>query len=970
MKKTAQFILLIFLFCLPPSGFAQESAPDTVRVGIFPFEPFNFIDDNGEAQGLNCDLLRKISKIHNGPPLEFIPVTWAEGFQKLQTEELDLMVSAARSADREEVMEFNQFAVAEVWSQIFTLPSKHIEEIAELKGKRVGVMRQDINGKNFIQLAKSLSVNCEIIEYPTHDAVFAAVGSGEVDSGVAPHHYGIQHAKEHALTGTPVQFSPFPVFFASKKGLHKPFLAEIDTQLISWKQEKDSFYYNRLNYWLGGNRTWHEHAPAWLWFGLAGIICVALGLLFINEFLKRQVRKKTKALRKNERLLSKMMESIGDVIVIIDRKGINRYKSPSIEKWFGWKPEELLHKPIVANVHPQDSDAVTELLNKLANTPNATETIECRYLSNDGSYKWIEFSVTNLLQDPDIKGLLGNYHDITARKEAEVLLQRTEKNFRSMIETLPLTIYLTTGIEQTLEYMNPTFVDLLGYTAEDIPSVEEFMPLAFPDPDYRKKVAAEWTEKVQRALDTQSPIEPMETVVVCKDGSEKIMLWGYVPLDEKNYAYGLDLTEQTKAAEKLAASAMHLKLAQSTARLGSWEQDGTTGEVFWSDLVYQLLGINQKKEHLTIQDFFERVHPDDLQCVDEAFKSSLIPGNPPYEHTQRIIRLDTGEIRYLHERCTHFRDADGNVIKSIGTVQDVTERRQTEEDQKEYARFLKQVQHAAVQKQELLQFIFDSLPVGICWNRVNADGTETRMINDAHLRIAGISREQDNEETWLRINHPDNPDSRNNPEGRDPFISEMAAGKIEHYKIDKRYIHPDGRIVWVEFSRERKRLEHGGFEDLCSVVDITERVQAEENLRESEERYRSTIDDLQVGVIVYAEDTSIVLSNPEVCRMLGLTAEQIAGKTAYDPIWTFIREDGSTMPSEEFPVLRVMSTGKSSSNQTMGIIKPGHIEPVWIRASAVPIFSTSSLSELAPRHRPNFLRAGQLSGGNRFVKRK
>jgi PAS domain S-box-containing protein len=216
------------------------------------------------------------------------------------------------------------------------------------------------------------------------------------------------------------------------------------------------------------------------------------------------------------------------------------------------------------------------------------------------------------------------------------------------------------------------------------------------------------------------------------------------------------------------------------------------------------------------------------------------------------------------------------------------------------------------------------------------------MINDAHLRMAGLSREQDNQESWMRVNHPDNPDNRNSHEGQDPFVDEMEAGKIKQYKIDKRYIHPDGRIVWVAFSRERKLLDHGGFEDLCTVMDITERVQAKEKLKESEERYRSTINDLQVGVMVHAEDTRVVLSNPKICRMLGLTAEQISGKTVNDPMWTFIREDGSKMPAEEYPALRVMSTGKSSSNQTIGIIKPDGTGPTWIRASAVPIFSNNN----------------------------
>jgi PAS domain S-box-containing protein len=210
------------------------------------------------------------------------------------------------------------------------------------------------------------------------------------------------------------------------------------------------------------------------------------------------------------------------------------------------------------------------------------------------------------------------------------------------------------------------------------------------------------------------------------------------------------------------------------------------------------------------------------------------------------------------------------------------------------------------------------------------------MINDAHLRIAGITREQDKPATWRRINHPDNPDEQ------DAFMYDTDEGRIKHFTIDKRYVHPNGRTVWVAFSRQRKILDDGGFEDLCTAVNITHRKEVEENLRESEERYRSTITDLQVGVVVHAEDTRIVLSNPAACRILGLTAEQMAGKTANDPAWKFIREVGSVMPREEYPVNRVMSTGKSISNQIVGIMKPGRSEPTWVTTNAVRVFSDGS----------------------------
>jgi PAS domain S-box-containing protein len=116
---------------------------------------------------------------------------------------------------------------------------------------------------------------------------------------------------------------------------------------------------------------------------------------------------------------AKMIANIGDVIVIIDQDGINRYKSPNVEKWFGWKPEELVGANAFDNVHPDDLAAAQEFVGKLMQSPNATGTTEWRYRCKNGTYKWIEITLINLLDDPDILGVLGNYQDITESKQIE-----------------------------------------------------------------------------------------------------------------------------------------------------------------------------------------------------------------------------------------------------------------------------------------------------------------------------------------------------------------------------------------------------------------------------------------------------------------------------------------------------------------------------------------------------------------------
>jgi PAS domain S-box-containing protein len=172
------------------------------------------------------------------------------------------------------------------------------------------------------------------------------------------------------------------------------------------------------------------------WVDLAGASTTLggrpAGILSIIDITER--KQAEEALRKSEVRQGKMFANIGDVIVIIDQERIVQYKSPNIEKWFGWKPEEVVGASIWDNIHPEDITSAKEFIDSLLKEPNAAGTTECRYLCKDGSYKCIEFTGVNLLNDPDIRGLLGNYHDITDRKRAEeqrrILerrLQRAEK---------------------------------------------------------------------------------------------------------------------------------------------------------------------------------------------------------------------------------------------------------------------------------------------------------------------------------------------------------------------------------------------------------------------------------------------------------------------------------------------------------------------------------------------------------------
>lgn len=215
-------------------------------------------------------------------------------------------------------------------------------------------------------------------------------------------------------------------------------------------------------------------------------------------------------------------------------------------------------------VYPDDASLVadeTKLAIESAD-PNFTKYIEHRIIYADGGIGYISVKIF-IVKDEfgNTKKTFGVNQDITEKKTAEVELlkakekaEESQKKFKAIADTSPLAIYISKGIRQVMEYINPAFYKLFGYSSEEVAEAALWWPLAYPDYDYQKQVSDEWNKRVENAIKNKTDIKPMEVVVTCKDGSLKNIMWGFISTGDENWAFGMDLTAYRKTENDLIAA--------------------------------------------------------------------------------------------------------------------------------------------------------------------------------------------------------------------------------------------------------------------------------------------------------------------------------------------------------------------------------------------------------------------------------
>ena len=430
-------------------------------------------------------------------------------------------------------------------------------------------------------------------------------------------------------------------------------------------------------------------------------------------------------------------------------------------------------------------------------------------------------------------GIAITLRDISERKRAEEALKESEERYRAVVEQSAEGLYLIDAVSKRVLEANSTYLNLLGYTAEEILELTLY-DLEPVDRDVLEaRISQILREKHLYLSDSQHRRKDGSLV----DVSASVSLISY--RSRKVFCVVVhDITQLKQAAAALQESEARLRLALEASQMGTWDWNIVTNEVVYSDQLGPVFGSPPGMYHPTYEAFLNSVYLEDREYVAQSVACALREGTD-YAIEFRVIWPD-GTLHWVGHKGQVYCNPTAKPIRMVGVAMNITERKLATE--------------ALRQSEERMRALLDAMPDRMFRHRV--DGTYLDIKAQAEDLLVPP-------EMLIGKNLRDVPMEEAVREQLLILVRvAVETGELQTYE------HELEKTDGVH-SFEARIVKSGVDEAVCIVRDITERKQALDALRQAEERYHSIFENSDQGLFQVTLDGRYLSANPALARIYG-----------------------------------------------------------------------------------------------------
>ncbi|MBD2021918.1 PAS domain S-box protein, partial [Leptolyngbya sp. FACHB-36] len=391
-------------------------------------------------------------------------------------------------------------------------------------------------------------------------------------------------------------------------------------------------------------------------------------LLTMNQRLEQEVSDRQwaeRALQESEQRFRSLIENATDIIVILDQNGVFRYCSPSAERVLGYTLSHVFGRSAAEFVHPDDVGIIFHVLKEaIANPRSSQAVIEYRVRHHSGSWCSFEAVATSLIDDPAIRGVVINCHDITERNRAEEALRDANRQIANILESIT-DAFVSLDSDWRFTYLNSQAAQLFQRSPERL--LGHRLWDVFPE------IAGSTLDlEAHRAIDYQLP-------VTFEEFYPSLSTWFEVrvfPSVSGISIFFLDVSDRKLAqAELLEMSTALGNAVEGIARLDVNGRYVALNRAYAASLEYQ-------QEEMIGMTWDRTVHPDDLEIAMATYQTMLAEGKAEAE--VRGLRKD-GSVFYKLIVLVAAYDWHDRWVGHHCFTKDITERKQIEEAQRQQA---------------------------------------------------------------------------------------------------------------------------------------------------------------------------------------------------------------------------------------------------------------------------------------------